>query len=88
MIIQADNVYLREAKEVYTNSRIVARRLQQYNGIRANEVLYPPLLHPEIYHSRRFRRLLLLPKPHELHEAAGAGDRGHALCEGPAFASC
>ena len=49
MIIQADNVYLREAKELYTNSRLVARRLQRYNGIAAHGVLYPPLLRPEIY---------------------------------------
>jgi glycosyltransferase involved in cell wall biosynthesis len=49
MIIQADNIYLREATEIYTNSRIVARRLQQYNGIGVDGVLYPPLLRPEIY---------------------------------------
>lgn len=51
MIIQADNRYLPEAQEIYTNSRIVARRLQQYNGIGVHGVLYPPLLRPEIYRS-------------------------------------
>jgi glycosyltransferase involved in cell wall biosynthesis len=49
MVIQADNLYLREAKELYTNSRIVARRLLKFNGIAAHEVLYPPLLRPEMY---------------------------------------
>jgi glycosyltransferase involved in cell wall biosynthesis len=49
MIIQADNIHLREVKEIYTNSRIVARRLRRYNGIGVTGVLYPPLLQPEIY---------------------------------------
>lgn len=49
-IIAADNKYLREADAIYTNSRIVARRLKEYNGIDANGVLHPPLLHPENFH--------------------------------------
>jgi glycosyltransferase involved in cell wall biosynthesis len=61
MIIQADNVYLREAKEIYTNSRIVARRLQEYNGIGVNGVLYPPLLRPEIYHCGDFGDYFFYP---------------------------
>src|SRR5439155_12938100 len=61
MIIQADNVYLREAKEIYTNSRIVARRLQQYNGIGVNGVLYPPLLRPEIYRCGDFGDYFFYP---------------------------
>jgi glycosyltransferase involved in cell wall biosynthesis len=61
MIIQADNVYLREAKEIYTNSRIVARRLQQYNGIGVNGVLYPPLLRPEIFHCADFGDYFFYP---------------------------
>ena len=48
-IIQADNRYLPEARAIYTNSKIVARRLKTYNHIDATGVLYPPLLHPEIY---------------------------------------
>lgn len=61
MIIQADNTYLREAKEIYTNSRIVARRLKQYNGIGVNDVLYPPLLKPEIYHCAGFGDYFFYP---------------------------
>jgi glycosyltransferase involved in cell wall biosynthesis len=49
MVIQADNTYLRDAKELYTNSRIVARRLKRYNGIEAGGVLYPPLDRPELF---------------------------------------
>jgi glycosyltransferase involved in cell wall biosynthesis len=61
LIIQADNLYLREAKEIYTNSRIVARRLQQYNGIGVNGVLYPPLLRPEIYRCADFGDYFFYP---------------------------
>jgi glycosyltransferase involved in cell wall biosynthesis len=61
MIIQADNHYLREAKEIYTNSRIVARRLQHYNGISVNGVLYPPLLRPEIYRCTDFGDYFFYP---------------------------
>jgi glycosyltransferase involved in cell wall biosynthesis len=61
MIIQADNVYLREAREIYTNSRIVARRLQHYNGIAADGVLYPPLLRPEIFRRGDFGDYFFYP---------------------------
>ncbi|HLJ94769.1 MAG TPA: glycosyltransferase family 4 protein [Gemmataceae bacterium] len=61
MIWQADNLYLREAKAIYTNSRIVARRLQQYNGIGVQGVLYPPLLRPEIYHCAGFGDYFFYP---------------------------
>jgi len=61
MIIQADNLSLREAKELYTNSRIVARRLQQYNGITADGVLYPPLLRPEIFRCADFGDYFFYP---------------------------
>lgn len=47
MIMRADNRYLPEAEAVYTNSRIVARRLKTFNNIDADGVLYPPLRHPE-----------------------------------------
>jgi glycosyltransferase involved in cell wall biosynthesis len=50
MIVQADNHHLRQAREIYTNSRIVAGRLERYNGIVADGVLYPPLMQPEMFH--------------------------------------
>jgi len=49
MIIHADNTYLREAKEIYTNSKTVANRLKAFNDIEADAVLYPPLLKPEMF---------------------------------------
>ncbi len=50
-VIQADNRHLREAKAIFTNSRIVANRLKTYNQIEATGVLYPPLLHPNMFHA-------------------------------------
>jgi glycosyltransferase involved in cell wall biosynthesis len=41
-----DDLYLREAQKIFTNSQTVADRLRAFNGIEA-EVLYPPLGHPE-----------------------------------------
>ena len=49
MIVQGDNTFLREAKALYTNSKIVAGRLKRFNNIDADEVLYPPLEHPEMF---------------------------------------
>ena len=42
----ADNVALREAKRVFTNSQTVSDRLLAFNGI-TSEPLYPPLAAPE-----------------------------------------
>ena len=49
MVHQADNKCLREVRELYTNSKIVAGRLKRFNGIDAKEVLFPPLKHPEMF---------------------------------------
>ncbi len=45
---QFDTAALNEARQVFSNSRVVADRLLRYNGIRAS-ILYPPVLHPEMY---------------------------------------
>lgn len=45
-IMRADDVAFAEAKKIYTNSKIVSKRLLDYNGI-GSEVLYPPLSKPE-----------------------------------------
>lgn len=47
----ADTAALREARHVFTNSRVVSDRLRQYNGI-DSEVLYPPVFQPERFHCR------------------------------------
>src|SRR5207237_202557 len=36
-------LYLRECRKVYTNSKIVADRLRQFNQLEPDGVLYPPL---------------------------------------------
>lgn len=61
MVIQADNVYLRQVKEIYTNSRIVADRLKKYNDICATDILYPPLLHPEMYRREQAENYFFYP---------------------------
>lgn len=42
VVMQADNVHLRQVKKIYTNSNVTAERLLTFNGI-GSEVLYPPL---------------------------------------------
>jgi glycosyltransferase involved in cell wall biosynthesis len=61
MVIQADNRYLREVDEIYTNSRIVANRLKTYNGIDATGILFPPLLSDEIYRPGAFGDYVFYP---------------------------
>ena len=44
---RADTAAMGEAKQVFTNSRVVADRLQRFNRVRG-EVLYPPIFKPEV----------------------------------------
>jgi glycosyltransferase involved in cell wall biosynthesis len=46
----SDNIYLREAQRIFTNSQIVADRLRKFNDLEGT-VLYPPLGHPERFYS-------------------------------------
>lgn len=43
---RSDEVAFRESKKIYTNSKIMSKRLETYNQI-DSEVVYPPLLHGE-----------------------------------------
>lgn len=47
---RVDNEALREAKTVFTNSRVVTDRLKTYNQI-DSEVLYPPVFQPERFYN-------------------------------------
>lgn len=47
----ADTAALREAKQIFTNSRVVSDRLQRFNGIES-EPLYPPIFDPQRFHYR------------------------------------
>jgi glycosyltransferase involved in cell wall biosynthesis len=48
-----DTTALVEAHKVFSNSRVVADRLARYNDIQA-KVLYPPVLHPELFRSEQW----------------------------------
>jgi len=61
IIIQADNRYLREVREIYTNSKIVASRLKQHNNIDATAVLYPPLPKAELFHEGKAENYFFYP---------------------------
>lgn len=45
-MMAADNIALREAHKLFTNSQVVRDRLRRFNNIEA-EVLYPPVFRPE-----------------------------------------
>jgi glycosyltransferase involved in cell wall biosynthesis len=47
-IFRADGIALREARAIFTNSRIVQKRLKTFNNVDSS-VLYPPLLDPTTY---------------------------------------
>jgi glycosyltransferase involved in cell wall biosynthesis len=49
MVHAADTACLGQAHKLFTNSRTVAGRLKTFNGIQADEVLYPPLENPELF---------------------------------------
>lgn len=48
-----DDAGLREAKAIFTNSKVVSGRLKTYNRIES-EVLYPPVFQPERFHCSGF----------------------------------
>lgn len=48
-IVMSDQAAFAEARKIYTNSAVVAKRLELYNGVQA-DVLYPPVFRPERYH--------------------------------------
>jgi glycosyltransferase involved in cell wall biosynthesis len=49
-VIDLDTRAMREAKRIFTNSKVVAERLRQFNGV-SGSVLYPPLFAPERFRS-------------------------------------
>lgn len=48
-----DNAGLREAKKIFTNSRVVSNRLKTYNNVQS-EILYPPVSQPERFRCSGF----------------------------------
>jgi glycosyltransferase involved in cell wall biosynthesis len=59
-VVAADNVFLPEARAIYSNSSVTAARLKRYNDLDAT-VLYPPLLNPEAYRCEDFGGYVFFP---------------------------
>jgi len=49
-LMEADTAALKEARLLFSNSQVVADRVDRYNGLKA-EVLYPPVFEPERFRS-------------------------------------
>ncbi len=50
-LIQSDTKYLREARKIFTNSKTVAGRLEEFNAINADGILYPPHPNPDLFYN-------------------------------------
>jgi len=59
-IYRADNRYLREAKKIYTNSKVVSGRLKRFNDINS-EVIFPPLMDAEKYYTGDYGDYIFYP---------------------------
>jgi glycosyltransferase involved in cell wall biosynthesis len=59
-VIAADRAHLKDARRIYTNSRIVGHRLQYYSGYKS-EVLFPPLLDPDSYYCEGYGDYFFFP---------------------------
>lgn len=57
-IVKSDHLAFSEARSIYTNSAVVARRLKDYNDVSA-EVLYPPVFQPERYRCEEYGNYVL-----------------------------
>jgi glycosyltransferase involved in cell wall biosynthesis len=73
-IMRADTTALREARRVFTNSRIVGERLRHFNDV-TSEVLYPPILNPDLFRSGEFGDEIVCVSRIESHK------RQHLLIE-------
>ena len=61
MIHRADSESLGGVEKLYTNSKVVANRLRNGNGIEADGVLYPPLDRPELFGPGDFGEYFFYP---------------------------
>jgi glycosyltransferase involved in cell wall biosynthesis len=59
-IFAGDKLAFAEAKAVFTNSKIVSRRVSKFNGV-SSEVLYPPLGDPSGYRCGEFGDYVVYP---------------------------
>ena len=59
-VVRADDIYLREAERLFTNSQVVSDRLERFNGL-DSEVLYPPLGDPSAYRCEEYGDYVFYP---------------------------
>lgn len=59
-IIRTDNIYLREAKKIFTNSKVMSDRLKKFNNLES-EVLYPPLMNADSYYCSNYGDYIFYP---------------------------
>jgi glycosyltransferase involved in cell wall biosynthesis len=73
-IVAADRRYLQEARQIFTNSKIVGDRLSLYSGLRS-EVLFPPVFDADSYSCDGYGDYFFLPG------RITAGKRQHVAAE-------
>jgi glycosyltransferase involved in cell wall biosynthesis len=73
-----DSACVREAKAIFTNSKVVSDRLKRYNHV-GSEVLYPPVFQSERFHCSGFNDEILCVSRLEHHK------RQHLLVEAMAY---
>jgi glycosyltransferase involved in cell wall biosynthesis len=61
LIRRGDDLYLRECRKVFTNSRIMAKRLRDFNALTADEVVYPPLPRGNLFRPGPYGDYLFYP---------------------------
>ena len=52
-IMRSDELAFNEAKKIYTNSKIISKRLMDFNK-KESEVVYPPLFNPEQFYCKGY----------------------------------
>lgn len=78
VVMAADNVALEEAHRVFTNSRVVSERIRRFNDL-DSEVLYPPVLRPEMFRAGEYGDEIVSVCRMEHHK------RQHLLVEAMAY---
>jgi glycosyltransferase involved in cell wall biosynthesis len=63
MLRRSDDLYLRECRRVYSNSKSTAERLKKYNALETDGVLYPPLPRENPLHAGPFGDYFFYPSP-------------------------
>jgi len=66
-VIELDNRTLREAKRVFTNSKVVGERLRHFNDV-SSAVLYPPIFAPERFHNHTYGDEIVVVSRVEFHK--------------------